>query len=107
MSNASDFIVENGVLKEYKGRGKHVVSPKGITMIGNGAFSYCQLCSVEIPEGVTHIGRDAFSGTNLSSVTLPQSLQEIGVNAFGLCYLLTEMIIPDSVCKIGSKAFNH
>ena len=107
MSNASDFIIENGVLKAYKGRSKSVSIPEGVTMIGNGAFSYCQLCSVEIPEGVTHIGRDAFSGTNLSSVTLPQSLQEIGVNAFGLCYLLTEMIIPDSVCKIGSKVFNH
>lgn len=107
MSNASDFIIENCVLKAYKGRSKNVSIPEGITMIGNGAFSYCQLCSVEIPEGVTHIGRDAFSGTNLSAVTLPQSLQEIGVNAFGLCYMLTEMIIPDSVRKIGSKAFNH
>ena len=27
MSNASDFIIENGVLKEYKGRGKNVVIP--------------------------------------------------------------------------------
>ena len=107
MSNASDFIIENGVLKEYKGRGKDVVIPKGVTTIGNGAFSYCKVCSVEIPEDVTHIGRDAFSGTDLSSVTLPQSLREIGANAFGLCYMLTEIIIPDSVYKIGSKAFNH
>lgn len=84
-----------------------MVIPKGITTIGNGAFSYNLLCSVEIPEGVTYIRRDAFSGNLLSSVALPQSLREIGANAFGLCCLLTEIIIPDSVCKIGSKAFNH
>lgn len=106
MSNASDFVIENGVLKEYKGRSKDVVIPEGVIEIGNGVLSYRALRSVVIPEGVTHISRDAFSGNEFNSVILPQSLQEIGANAFGLCWLLKEIIIPDNVCKIGSKAFN-
>ena len=41
MSNASDFIIENGVLKKYVGPGGDVVIPKGVTSIGKGAFSGC------------------------------------------------------------------
>ena len=42
MSNASDFIVENGVLKKYVGPGGDVIVPDGVTSIGLGAFRLCQ-----------------------------------------------------------------
>ena len=38
MSNASDFIIENGVLKKYVGPGGDVVIPEGVTAIGELAF---------------------------------------------------------------------
>ena len=30
MSNASDFVIENGVLKRYAGKGGDVVVPDGV-----------------------------------------------------------------------------
>ena len=38
MSNASDFIIENGVLRKYVGPGGDVVIPEGVTEIGIKAF---------------------------------------------------------------------
>ena len=40
MSN-SDFVIENGVLKEYTGKGGDVVIPDGVTSIGLDAFKDC------------------------------------------------------------------
>ena len=61
MSNINDFVIENGVLKKYKGQGGDVVIPEGVTSIGFWAFSDCSsLASVVIPEGVTSIGAAAF-----------------------------------------------
>ena len=65
MSNASDFIIENGVLKKYVGPGGDVVIPEGVTSIARFAFSKCEdLQSVHIPEGVQSIGRYAFMDCN-------------------------------------------
>ena len=40
MSNASDFVIENGVLKKYKGPGGNVVIPEGVTSIERGVFMH-------------------------------------------------------------------
>ena len=34
----SDFVIENGVLKEYKGHSKNVVIPNGVTTIDMNIF---------------------------------------------------------------------
>ena len=39
MSNASDFIIENGVLTKYIGPGGDVIIPEGVTEIGFKAFA--------------------------------------------------------------------
>ena len=57
----NDFIIENGVLKEYIGTGGDVVIPDGVTHIAEKAFSgYRTLRSITIPESVTEIGSFAF-----------------------------------------------
>ena len=38
MSNANDFIIENGVLKKYVGPGGAVIVPEEVTEIGIKAF---------------------------------------------------------------------
>ena len=38
MSNANDFVIEQGVLTKYTGPGGDVVIPDGVTEIGYQAF---------------------------------------------------------------------
>ena len=106
MSNLSDFIIENGILKKYVGSGGDVVIPAGVTSIGREAFWYKNLTSVTIPEGVTSIGDSAFYNcSSLTSVTIPEGVTSIGKMAFKGCNSLTSMMIPDSVTSIGNSAF--
>lgn len=81
----SDFVIENGVLKEYIGNATVVTIPEGVTSIGNCVFtSYEDLVEIIIPEGVTSIGDSVFDGCkNLRKITLPQSLSSIGNFNFG------------------------
>ena len=49
MSNASDFIIENGVLKKYVGPGGDVVIPDGVAEIKFDAMLGCQIVSLHLP----------------------------------------------------------
>ena len=107
-----------------------IVLPKGITTIGDDAFSYnTSLTSIKIPNTVTTIGERAFYGcTNLTSIEIPDSVTYIGeccfydcnrlqkiklskkiqtINNYLLagCSSLTEIEIPEGVKSIGYAAF--
>ena len=107
MSNASDFVIENGVLKKYVGPGGDVVVPEGVTKIGNWAFDGCSsLTSIVLPESISIIGDYSFSGcSGLTSVTIPDSVTSIGDNAFAHCGSLTGFTLPKSLTSIGSNVF--
>lgn len=106
MSNASDFIVENGVLTKYVGPGGDVVIPEGVTEIGVGAFNMCRrLNSVVIPETVKTIGLQAFRDcVGLKRITVPNSVTQIGEWAFYGCKELTEAVISQNVVSLWEKA---
>lgn len=109
MSNARDFLIENGILWTYTGPGRNVVIPEGVTTVHYHAFAGCRhLTSVTIPDSVTSIDRAAFCDcTSLTSITIPDSVTSIGHAAFAGCSRLTGITIPDSVTNIGSIAFSR
>ena len=90
-----------------RGNIESVILPKGLTIIGDYAFSGCSsLTSITIPDSVTSIEWGAFSGcSSLTSITIPDSVTKIGGYAFDCCSSLTSITIPDSVTEIGDEAF--
>jgi len=107
-----------------------IVITKGVTRIGEGAFSECSnvisvtipntvksigdyafnncssLTSIDIPDGVTSIGEWAFYGcSSLTSIDIPDGVTSIGGYAFYDCNSLTSINIPDSVTSIGRSTF--
>lgn len=106
MSNASDFIIENGVLTKYKGFGGKVIIPEDVRKIGERAFAYKAVSSVEIPGSVEEIGPFAFEHcTGLREVVLHEGIRAIGHGAFSECDKLEEVKIPDSVQELGNNVF--
>ena len=90
----------------YKDISKIIIK-KGITSIGEDAFSYCgSLTSITIANSVRSIGNYAFDGcSSLTSVTIPNSVTSIGEFAFYDCGRLSSVTIPNNVTRIGAGAF--
>ena len=109
MENSDDFVIENGVLKKYRGSDTHVTIPDGVTSIGIWAFYGCEsLFSVSIPDSVTSIGGGAFEDcSSLTSVSIPDGVTSIGGGTFEDCSSLSSVSIPDSVTSIGNSAFEN
>ncbi len=131
MSNASDFVIENGVLTKYTGEDTNVIIPEGVTEIGNDALRWQnKIVNIMIPDSVKSIGDKAFSrcsylkqitmpggitkiknGTfsdcgSLESILIPEGVTEIGDSAFEGCFGLTDITVPERVKRIGKSAFS-
>ncbi len=86
---------------------KNTIIPNSITSIGEYAFAYCVLTSINIPNSVTSIGEYAFAYCEkLTSVDIPNSVTIIGDWAFSDCYGLTSINIGNGVTSIGTGTFN-
>lgn len=108
-SQYPDFVIEEGVLKSYKGNDSVVTIPYGVTSIGWGAFCDCNsLENIVIPNSVISISNNAFWGCrSLTSVKIPYGVKTIGDYAFYRCYSLTSIDIPNSITSIGYRAFEY
>ncbi|VEH03836.1 Autolysin [Slackia heliotrinireducens] len=77
----------------------------GLTTIGNMAFHGNQLQSLVIPDSVTDLGTGAFAMNALLSLTLSKNVTVIPAGAFSMNIWLSSVTIPDTVTEIGQTAF--
>ena len=86
----------------YEMRGGHLVTKKdNVLVIGTP--------KEPIPNTLTEIGERAFNWCDyeVEEVIIPDSVEKIGGDAFRACANLTKVVIPDSVIEIGSGAFDE
>jgi len=132
-----EFDAETGTITKYNGTDTEVVIPSeindvAVTGIRDFAFSYCtSLTKVTIPDSVKSIGDCAFAGCeSLTDITIPDSVISIGDDTFVETEWLNiqkanndllivngtlidgtscsgEVILPDTVTSVSSKAFYH
>ena len=76
--------------------------------IGERAFYYANLTSIDMPNRVTSIGEQAFSGcSNLESVSIPASVTSISEEAFWNCGMLAKVyIFAPILTTYGDMAFD-
>ena len=83
MNKKIDFVIENGILKKYKGTESDIVIPDGVTEIGTAAFiEHTNIKSVTFPKSLERIGSYAFCVERPFSVFIPSGVKKIEVNAF-------------------------
>jgi len=85
MSNASDFIIENGVLIECKGKSTELVFPDGIKSIADYSLRRQK---------------------DLKQIILPASLEKIGNYALGDCCALEKIVFLGSEIDLTAAVFN-
>lgn len=103
---------ENGIIMPYRYFADESISEFQIDakyqVVGNGAFARCiNLNSIKFNEGLTEIGEAAFAYTGVRSIELPSTLQTIKREAFANCEQLEKIYVPDSVTTIESGAFEN
>lgn len=79
--DSEEFLIENGVLRKYRGNAKNVVIPYGTVRIGVSAFSAKNIESVEIPDTVVAIESWAFANNNLKTIKIPSSVKYVDITA--------------------------
>ena len=77
-----------------------------ITIVGDSAFSYSNLTSVQLPDGLIKIGERAFGNNAVSSIVIPNTVETIARYAFS-SNRLSEITIGESVVEMGFYAFSN
>ena len=100
MSNTSDFIIENGVLKKYVGPGGELVIPEGVTEIAKTAFADCAALShIKLPDSLKYLDPKIFKDT---SVLKLQATKEGGCTYLENFLIDSDKDVQDVVVRPGT-----
>lgn len=82
-----------------------ITLPAGVTTIKNSAFAYTGL--TDLPAGLPNIPDYCFQGCNgLINIVIPNQITSIGSRAFMGCSNLQSVSFPSTLQNIGHNAFN-
>lgn len=97
----------NSPWSEYSANISKVIIEKGVTAIGEQAFSGCgKITEITIPDSVTNIKTGAFfECAGLTLIKIPESVTEMGHSVFYGCVNLKEITLPSGVETINSGVF--
>lgn len=97
-----DFHTRAGTLKPPNPLLTSITLPKGLTKVGEDAFSgNTALKTVVIPDGCSVLGEGMFEGcTALTAITFPKSITVIPSNAFAWCTGLETLVFPEGLTEI-------
>lgn len=106
---ADTFVVINGQLLKYNGKGKRVVIPEGVKMISHGVFAENgEIEQVVCPSTLEEIGAYPFENcVNLRRIDLGDKLKEVGPSAFWGCVNLKAVQLPRCFECMGADAFSR
>lgn len=87
---------------------KNTIIPSSVRAIGDDAFKYCKMNTIDIPEGVESILYGAFMRSEIQTIKLPKSLTFLDDAAFFDCAKLTSVIVQNETpLPIEASTFNR
>ena len=85
---------------------KHFVVPPTIQIIGDGAFEFSRIDSIDLPHGIIVIGKCAFLCSAIRSIEMPDTITEIGDWLFSSCRQLKYVRLSRGLTKIPECVFS-
>lgn len=96
----------------YSRRLEEVILPDSLKVINSGAFNSCEaLLKINLPEGLKEISTTEWwigvfaNCSSLEEVVLPDSLEKLGPYTFNDCANLKRVVIPAGLIDYGVKQF--
>lgn len=84
---------------------KHFVVPNTTDVIGEHAFFFSKIESVELPEGLTTIQEWAFDASHIHKINIPDTVLSIGDGAFRFCLELEQVRLSAILNDIPRQTF--
>lgn len=84
---------------------KHFEVPNTTVIIGEHAFFFSKIESVELTNGITTIQDWAFDASHIHSIDIPNTVTTIGEGAFRSCFDLEHVGLPTVLTEIPRQTF--
>lgn len=84
---------------------KHFIVPNTTVVIGEHAFSFSKITSIELPGGLTTINEWAFNASHIRSIHIPDTVTKIGEGTFQFCLELEQVELPAKLDDIPRETF--